>query len=85
MKHYIIWNLSCEWDDIYGESIPTIEYICSDLEDAISYFNEKFGKTPSMPNDKWKYEYVLKAYIDGYSRLNYYEDDVQEIKRICNY
>lgn len=86
MKHYIIWNCSSEWDDFYGESVPTIEYISYNKEDAIEYFDKKFGKTNELPDDKWKYEYILEEWEDGYKRLEHYFDDnkIIEIKSISN-
>lgn len=86
MKHYIIWNLSSEWDDFYGESVPTIEYISSDLEDAIAYFDKTFGKTDELPADKWKYEYTLEEWEDGYKRLKSFSDEtkIKTIKSISN-
>lgn len=85
MKHYIIWNLSAEWDDIYGEAGPTIEYISYDLKDAEAYFDKMFGDTPSLPNNKWRYEYMLEEIEDGYKRLDFDDSKVKEIKRIANY
>lgn len=86
MKHYIIWNNSYEWDDFYGESVPTIEYISCDKEDAIKYFDKTFGKTNELPDDKWKYEYILEEWEDGFKRLeNFFDDNkIIEIKRISN-
>lgn len=87
MKHYIIWNTSAEWDDFYGESEPFIEYISSNKEDAIAYFDKTFGNTDKLPADKWKYEYILEEWEDGYKRLECFFDEnkVKEIKRITNY
>lgn len=86
MKHYIIWNCSSEWDDFYGESVPTIEYISCNKEDAIEYFDKTFGDTPNLSNDKWKYEYILEEWEDGYKRLENFRDDnkIKEIRHTSN-